>query len=112
MAPPEQPPRPSLRDRLRYTFDNTMAAGTPALIGWLVAATLALVVLFSIVVLLGDFAPESEDGDRPGVIRQLFNSLLHAMDPGTVAGDQGKWPFLALMLLLTIAGLLIVSALI
>ncbi|MDQ3934586.1 MAG: potassium transporter TrkA [Actinomycetota bacterium] len=89
-----------------------MARGTPALIGWLVAATATLVALFSIVVLLGDFAPESEDGDRPGVVRQFFNSLLHAMDPGTVAGDEGKWPFLALMLLLTIGGLLIVSALI
>ncbi|HEX8743832.1 MAG TPA: NAD-binding protein [Thermoleophilaceae bacterium] len=111
--PPENPPTsPTLRDRLRYAFDNTMARGTPALIGWLVVATLALVVLFSIVVLAGDFAPESGDGERPGVIRQLFNSLLHAMDPGTVAGDDGKWPFLLLMLLLTIAGLLIVSALI
>jgi ion channel POLLUX/CASTOR len=112
MPPTEESARPSLRARLRYAFDNTMAAGTPALIGWLVAATVALVVLFSVVVLLGDFAPESEDGERPGVIRQLFNSLLHAMDPGTVAGDDGKWPFLVLMLLLTIAGLLIVSALI
>jgi voltage-gated potassium channel Kch len=113
-VPPSQhpEPRPALRERLRYAFDNTMARGTPALIGWLVTATAVLVALFSIVVLLGDFAPESEDGDRPGIVRQFFNSLLHAMDPGTVAGDDGKWPYLALMLLLTIAGLLIVSALI
>jgi voltage-gated potassium channel Kch len=104
--------RPPLRDRLRYAFDNTMARGTPALIGWLVAATAVLVALFSIVVLVGDFAPEDEDGDKPGLVRQFFNSLLHAMDPGTVAGDDGKWPFLLLMLLLTIGGLLIVSALI
>jgi ion channel POLLUX/CASTOR len=89
-----------------------MARGTPALIGWLVAATAVLVALFSIVVLIGDFAPENEGGDEPGVVRQFFNSLLHAMDPGTVAGDDGKWPFLLLMLLLTIGGLLIVSALI
>jgi ion channel POLLUX/CASTOR len=34
------------------------------------------------------------------------------MDPGTIAGDAGKWPFLVVMLLLTIGGLLIVSALI
>ena len=111
-APSETDPRPSLRGRLRYAFDNTMARGTPALIGWLVVATATLVALVSIVVLLGDFAPEDEDGGKPGVVRQFFNSLLHAMDPGTVAGDEGKWPFLALMLLLTIAGLLIVSALI
>jgi ion channel POLLUX/CASTOR len=89
-----------------------MARGTPALIGWLLVATAVLVALFSVVVLLGDFAPEDEEGDKPGVVRQFFNSLLHAMDPGTVAGDDGKWPFLVLMLLLTIGGLLIVSALI
>ena len=104
--------RPSLRERLRYAFDNTMARGTPALIGWLVAATAALVAVFSLVVLLGDFAPEREGGERPGVIRQFFDSLTHTLDPGVVAGDQGKWPFLALMLLLTLCGLLIVSALI
>jgi voltage-gated potassium channel Kch len=108
----QNPPKPPLRARLRYGFDNTMARGTPALIGWLVAATVLLVVVFSAVVLIADFAPEDQDGDRPGVIRQLFNSLLHAMDPGTVAGDDGKWPFLLAMLLLTMAGLLIVSALI
>jgi voltage-gated potassium channel Kch len=112
VGPADAHPSPTLGQRLRYAFDNTMARGTPALIGWLVAATVALVLLFSVVVLLGDFAPDSEDGEQPGVIRQLFDSLLHAMDPGTVAGDEGKWPFLVLMLLLTLAGLLIVSALI
>jgi voltage-gated potassium channel Kch len=112
VEPAEPQPHPSLRDRLRYGFDNTMARGTPALIGWLVLATVTLVVLFSAVVLLGDFAPRSDGGERPGLIRQVFNSLLHAMDPGTVAGDGGKWPFLLLMLMLTMAGLLIVSALI
>ncbi|HEX8065046.1 MAG TPA: hypothetical protein VF520_00825 [Thermoleophilaceae bacterium] len=112
MTEPPEDDRPSLRQRLRYRFDNTMARGTPALVLWLVAATAALVGLFSAVVLLGDLAPEDDGGDRPGVVGQLFKSLLHAMDPGTVAGDAGKWPFLLAMLLLTMAGLLIVSALI
>src|SRR5918911_269652 len=56
---------PTLRQRLRYAFDNTMARGTSALVFWLVVASAA-----------------------------------------------GKWPFLLMMLLLTIGGLLIVSALI
>src|ERR687884_330616 len=101
--------KPTLRQRLRYAFDNTMARGTSALIFWLVVATAILIAFFSAIVLIGRLAPS--DG-RPGLIGQLFKSLLHAMDPGTVAGDNGKWPFLLMKLLLTIGGLLIVSALI
>jgi ion channel POLLUX/CASTOR len=100
---------PTLRQRLRYAFDNTMARGTSALVFWLVVATGVLIVFFSAIVLIAQLAPS--DG-RSGVIGQLFRSLLHAMDPGTVAGDTGKWPFLLVMLLLTLGGLLIVSALI
>jgi voltage-gated potassium channel Kch len=101
--------KPSLRQRLRYAFDNTMARGTSALVFWLVVATAVLIVFFSAIVLVAGLAPKS---DEHGVIGQLFRSLLHAMDPGTVAGDAGKWPFLLAMLLLTLGGLLIVSALI
>src|SRR5919202_848646 len=101
--------KPTLRQRLRYAFDNTMARGTSALIFWLVVATAILIAFFSAIVLIAKLAPS---GGRPGVIGQLFKSLLHAMDPGTIAGDTGKWPFLVMMLLLTMGGLLIVSALI
>ncbi|UGS37971.1 NAD-binding protein [Capillimicrobium parvum] len=37
---------------------------------------------------------------------------MHALDPGTVAGDGGGWPFLAVMLAVTLGGLIVVSALI
>ncbi len=37
---------------------------------------------------------------------------MHALDPGTVAGDTGSAGFLLTMLALTLAGLFIVSALI
>ena len=101
--------KPTLRQRLRYAFDNTMARGTSALVFWLFVATLILIGFFSAVVLIGGLAPS---GNRSGVIGQLFKSTLHAIDTGTVAGDNGKWPFLLVMLLLTLGGLLIVSALI
>src|SRR5919202_1464993 len=104
--------KPTLRQRLRYRFDNTMARGTSALVFWLVVASAILIFFFSAIVLIGKLAPDGGGSKRPGVIGQLFKSLLHAMDPGTVAGDVGKWPFLLVMLLLTIGGLLIVSALI
>lgn len=102
---------PGLRERLRYAFDNSMSRGASALVGWLAVATLVLIVVFSVVVLATGLAPAT-DGERPGVRQQLFNSLMHALDPGTVAGDSGSWRFLLWMLLLTVAGLFVVSALI
>lgn len=100
---------PTVAQRLRYAFDNTMARGTPALIGWLGVATLALIAVFTAVVLIGDLAP---DDSRSGIVGQAFESLLHALDPGTIAEDDGKWPFLVVMLLVTLGGLFVVSALI
>lgn len=105
-------PRSDLGDRFRYWFDNSMSRGTPALIAWLSAATLVLIVVFSTATLVFGL----RDGDTStgeGFFAELFQSLLHALDPGTVAGDTGKsWQFIVTMLLLTIGGLFIVSALI
>lgn len=102
--------KPTLRQRARYAFDNTMARGTPALVGWLAAVALAMIVVFTVIVLIAGLGPKN--GTHSGVVGGTFNSLLHALDPGTVAGDTGNWPFLVLMLLITVGGLFIVSALI
>ena len=98
---------PSLREKLRYRFDATMARGPSALVGWLALVTLLIVVLVSIVIL----ATGTNSGHTT-LFGQLLGSFEHAMDPGTVAGDVGSWGFLLAMLLLTLAGLFIVSALI
>jgi ion channel POLLUX/CASTOR len=104
--------RPTIKQRLRYAFDNTMARGTPALVGWLALVTLALIAVFTAIILIADLAPDNQDSSREGPIGQAFNSLLHALDPGTIAGDSGHWPFLLVMLLVTLGGLFVVSALI
>src|SRR4051812_46316852 len=75
--------RVTLGQKLQYHFDNTMSRGTPALVGWLALATLVLVLLFTAVVLIGDLAP---DDNKSGFIGQAFKTVLHALDPGTVAG--------------------------
>ncbi len=96
-------------DRLRYWFDNSMSRGTPALVAWLALVTLLLIVVFALVVQLFGLAGD----DETDIWHQLLNSLFHALDPGTVAGDgAGSWRFILTMLLLTVAGLFIVSALI
>ena len=95
-------------DRLRYMFDNSMSAGTPALIAWLTLATFLLILFFSAVISL--FRLRGDD-DR-GFFGELYYSLLHALDPGTIGGDVGSWRFLLTLLVLTLGGLFIVSALI
>lgn len=104
--------RPTPIQRLRYLFDNTMARGTPALVGWLALMTLALIAIFTAAVLIGDLAPETPGEEKPGIVGQAYQSLLHALDPGTIAADSGRWPFLLVMLLVTLGGLFVVSALI
>ncbi len=98
-----------LGDRLRYMFDNSMSAGTPALIAWLSAATLVLIIAFALILTVTGM--HQEGADR-GFFSNLFYNLLHALDPGTVGGDSGTWPWLLTMLVLTLGGLFIVSALI
>ena len=98
-----------LGDRLRYLFDNSMSSGTPALIAWLTAATLLLIVVFAFILTITGVGQEGEDR---GFFSDLFYNLLHALDPGTVGGDTGSWSWKLTMLALTLGGLFIVSALI
>ncbi|GHJ41303.1 potassium transporter TrkA [Streptomyces sp. TS71-3] len=98
-----------LRDRLRYWFDGTMDRGTPALIGWLALASLALVAVVSALVVAFTTSDAEQNGGWRGVV---WMSLLRTLDPGTMGGDTGRPVFLALMLTVTIGGIFIVSALI
>jgi voltage-gated potassium channel Kch len=86
-----------------------MSRGTPALIGWLGLASGGLVLTVATLALV--IAPEdSEDnGSWPGVV---WRSLLRTLDPGTMGDDDGSGPYLALMLAVTLGGILIVSSLI
>jgi voltage-gated potassium channel Kch len=101
-------PRSGLGDRLRYAFDNSMSRGTPALVAWLGAVTLVLIVVFAVITTLTGL----RGNDDEGFWKELFYSLNHALDAGFVGGDTGSWQFLLTMLALTLAGLFIVSALI
>jgi voltage-gated potassium channel Kch len=102
-------PVPTRSQRLRYRFDATMSRGPIALVGWLALGTLVLIGAGAVVVTVFGIVP---DDGRKGFGGQLFSTLLHAMDPGTVAGDGGSWQFLGAMLVVTLGGLFVVSALI
>src|SRR3954451_14545116 len=112
LAPGIRGTKPTLRQKLRYRFDNTMSRGTPALVGWLAVVTILLVALFTLVTLLFGIAPKDANGHRQRLISQSFKTQLAGLDSGTVAGDAGKWPFLLAMFGIPIGGLFVVSALI
>src|SRR5436190_4999762 len=86
-----------------------MARGTPALVGYLALATAVLILIGAVAVLVGGFVPAN---GRHSLIGSIFTTLEHAIDPGTIANDSGRWPFLVAMLLVTIGGLFVFSALI
>lgn len=100
----------SFRDRLSYWFDNSMSRGTPALVTWLGVVTGTVVIAFALVLSAFDLGPD--DAEHGNFFDRLFASFVHTLDPGTVAGNTGGWPFLLTMLGVTIFGLFITSALI
>jgi len=90
--------KPGWRDRARYGFDNVMSRGTPALVGLLGLASVALVLVVSSVAWLVARADVQDNGNWLGV---LWRSLLRTMDPGTMGGDEGSTAYLLLMFLVT-----------
>lgn len=98
-----------LKNKLRYKFDNLMAKGPAALIGWLGLLSLLLVVLAGIILTVTGF--QQEESESLSFIEAVWSSLMRTLDPGTMGGDTG-WGFRLVMLGVTLGGIFIVSALI
>ena len=101
--------RQNIGARLRYAFDKTMAAGPIALIGWLALISLAIIAIAGAFLAVTHVAP---DGSEPLSFGEAtWESLMRTLDSGTMGGDTG-WGFRIVMLLVTLAGIFVVSALI
>jgi voltage-gated potassium channel Kch len=98
----------SLRQKLRYHFDNVMARGAPAQVGMLFLLSALLVVVTAL--LLASLAPPEVDGQPESFGHMLWRSLMHTIDPGSLGGDNGTWTFLFIMLFGTMGGIFVVSA--
>lgn len=99
----------SLKQKLRYKFDNTMSKGTPALIIWLGVLSLFVVLLSGMI--LYSFKITGEGEEPMSFIEGAWRSLMRTMDAGTVGGDSG-WTYRIIGLIVTIGGIFIFSALI
>ena len=98
------------RDRLRYRFENTLSKGPAAMIAWL--AIVSTLMMFVAAFVIAVFAMQSTpDTGTIGFVEGGWRSLMHALDAGNLAGDEG-WALRILMLLVTIFGIFVVSILI
>jgi hypothetical protein len=85
-----------------------MSRGTPALVGWLALASLTIVVVGGLLAWL--LNPRPTSGEPHGLGASLWQSVLHSLDPGTVAGDTGHWWYIVIAFGVTVGGIMVVTA--
>ncbi|GAU71494.1 putative lipoprotein [Streptomyces sp. NBRC 110611] len=98
--------KPSVKLRFRYWFDKTMARGTPALIGWLLAMCLVIVVPASVLLVWSDV-------DTPTTLEnQLIEIWKNISGTFNLGGAVGSPVFVLMSLLLALVGLFFASTLV
>ena len=100
----------TFNQRLRYRFDNWMAHGTPAMIGMLFVFSLVIIFAAGAILSIAHFVQNGET-EPLGFFEASWMSLMRTLDSGTMGGDTGTG-FRAVMLMVTLGGIFIVSALI
>ncbi len=99
----------SLKDKLKYLFDKSMAAGPLALISWLSLVTLLVIFIAAIFVAIFGIVPEGSE--KIGFLEAMWGGLMRSIDAGTIGGDNG-WPYRLVSLFVTVSGIFVFSALI
>ena len=93
-------------ERLSYKFDKEMAKGTIAMVRMLFIITLLVVLIAGVI------AAFFTDEGGNNLIVNIWLSLMHAIDAGTLAGDSGSFGFILIMTIVTICGIFVTSVLI
>lgn len=104
--------KPTLGEKIRYYFENTMSAGPAGVIKWLALVSLFMVLLLGVVILIFGIksSPEAE-AESLGFVEGAWQSLMATLDSGTMGGDEG-WSFRAVRFIATLGGIFLISILI
>jgi voltage-gated potassium channel Kch len=98
--------KPTAGERFRYWFDGVMSRGMIALIGLLALGSLVLIAIMTTVVVLFGLAPAGSNFGET-----FWVSLMHALDSGTLGGDD-EVGLRAAQLVVTVGGIILVASLI
>ncbi len=105
--------KPTLREKIRYYFENTMSAGPSGVIKWLAILSLLLVVTLGIVILIfGISSSDEPDAKGLGFIEGSWQILMSTIDPGAMGGDAPVWSYRYVRLIATLGSLFLISILI
>ena len=99
----------TILERIKYWFDNLMSKGSHMMILLLGFLSLIIILFSGLVIWYLKIAPESQE--PLGFIESIWQSLLRALDSGTMGGDVG-WPFRFISFLVTLGGIFVLSILI
>ncbi|HEX3050512.1 MAG TPA: TrkA C-terminal domain-containing protein, partial [Aggregatilineaceae bacterium] len=89
-----------------------MARGTISIIGWLIVATVIMVLIVSVIAVLTG-STSGTDGESQSLLKTVWNSLMHALDSGALGGDgTDNIGFVVLMIVMTAFGIFVLSILI
>ncbi len=100
----------TFKQKFRYKFDNLMSKGPIAMMGLLAFISMLVVLVAAGIIAIFQLAPVATT-EQVGFGEGVWQSLMRSMDAGTVASDEGA-AYRTLGLIVTIAGILIFSALI
>ena len=98
----------TLRQRIRYRFDNSLSRGIWGVLAWLAVIALAFFLLIALVILITGIGPGGEPTTFP---EALWYALTRSLDPGTFSGDEGL-SFRLIMLVVTLTGIFLAAAII
>jgi ion channel POLLUX/CASTOR len=98
--------RPSVRQRLRYRFDNSLAHGPLALIGWLGVVVVALILVAAVV---GHFLLEG--ARTASFVEDFWQSVIRVLDSSAFQSESA-WPSRLVALVVTLLGVFLGGSLI
>jgi hypothetical protein len=108
--------KPTMREKIRYYFENTMSGGPGGVIKWLAIVSLIMVLLCGFILFLfGIKTPESTYEPRTitGFVESSWQSLMATLDSGTMGGDpEDNWGFRIVRFIATLTGIFLISILI
>ncbi|MDP2288875.1 MAG: hypothetical protein Q8M73_09975 [Actinomycetota bacterium] len=98
----------TLKQRLRYRFDNTLSRGMWAVLLWLGLIASIFFVVIALILTVLRLGPGDESTT---LLEGIWFALTRSLDPGTFSGDEGI-RFRLIMLVVTFAGIFLAATII